>query len=148
VVANKKRVLGSKYLQNFENFQDVLEHRDVGIYSIKSKDDISVEQTNGVYVYKEGQIIGIYASVDGPVFILNDSEYLLKFDRLHFDIEEASMNERKFTISKDNVTIFELKYPKIEFVDYDPWSSEDDVDFFCWLVKMSKKDDFMREYSL
>jgi hypothetical protein len=148
VVANKKRVLKSIYLQNFDRFKDVLEHRDDGIYSIKSKDDIVVEETNGVYVDQDGQIIGIYASVDGPVFILNDSEYLLKSNKLEFDVEEASMNEKKFTINKDNIKIFELKYPKNEFVDYDPWSSEDDVDFFHWLVKMSKKKSFMREYSL
>lgn len=148
MVANKKRILKSIYLQNFEKFQDILEYRDAGSYSIKSKNDIVVEETNGVYVHKDDQIIGIYASVDGPVFILNDYEYLLKSDRLQFDTEEVSINERKFTVTKDDVTIFELKYPKVEFVDYDPWSTEDDVDFFCWLVKMSKKNVFMGEYSL
>lgn len=131
MVVSKKRVLNSIYLQNFEKFQDVLEHRDDGSYSVQSKNDIVVEETNGVYVFKDGQIIGIYASVDGPVFILDDHEYLIKSDRLQFDIEESSMSERKFTVIKDNFTIFELKYPKTEFVDYDPWSSEDDVDFFC-----------------
>lgn len=58
------------------------------------------------------------------------------------------MNERKFTIKKDNITIFELKYHRIEFVEYDPWSSEDDVDFFYWLAKASKKNDFIEKYSL
>lgn len=148
MVADKKRILKSIYLQDFDKFQDILEYRDAGRYSIKSKNDIVVEETNGVYVHKDDQIIGIYASVDGPVIILNENEYVQKIDKLKFDIEEASMNERKFTIIKDNVTIYELKYPKIEFVDYDPWSSEDDVDFFCWLVKMSKKNDFIEKYSL
>ncbi|MCP3872106.1 MAG: hypothetical protein GY699_02985 [Desulfobacteraceae bacterium] len=148
MVANKKRAMKSIYLQNFEKYQDVLEYRDDASYSIQSKNDIVVEETNGVYVYKDGKVIGIYSSIDGPVIIINDYRYIVRTDRLQFEIEELSMNERKFTITKNGVTIFELQYPKIQFVDFDPWSSEDDVDFFCWIVKMSKKNNFISEYSL
>lgn len=44
--------------------------------------------------------------------------------------------------------MFELRYPKIEFVDYDPWSSEDDGDFFEWLANISRKENFISEFSL
>ncbi len=148
MVAREERAVKTIYLQNFEKYQEVLAYHANGDYHIRSQIDVTEEKTKGTYVSKENTIIGIYASIDGPVVFLNHEKYYLKTDNLQFDIEERSDSRRKFKLTKSGVPIYEYTYPRTEFVDYDPWSSEDDVDFFSWLVKISQKDHFVMNYTL
>lgn len=119
-----------------------------GSHAVKRKDEVKVNKTEGAYINKANNLIGVYASKTGPVLIINDDQYVLKNGNWEFDAKRITSEENVFTPTKDGVSVFELIYPTIEFVDYDPWSSEDDVDFFLWLSKSANRYSYIDDFPL
>ena len=95
-------------------------------------------------------MIGVFASTKRPVLFHNNEQYVLNPDHYEiklFELEEIT-REKVFSVLKDGHEIINMKYPKVFGIDMDPWSSEEEIDFFFWIYKEYKKVDFYKYYTL
>lgn len=54
-------------------------------------------------------------------------------------------NEQNHITAKyDGKTLFDFDYPKHEYIDFDPWSAEEFIDFFLRLTNISRDQEFIQ----
>lgn len=148
MLTQAKRVLKNVYMQNFQLYKTVCEyHVDDGYYKEIHRDNMIYDKTNGVYVNTNGLIIGLYASNKGPVLVCNDKKFNLMHKNYELQVISKSEKTNNFVVKIDREEIISIEYPRIQYVDYDPWSSEEEVDFFSWLVKKQQEEDFYFRYT-
>ena len=58
------------------------------------------------------------------------------------DICEKNGNVMVFRLVINDAEIFNIEYEKVKFVNFDPWSDEEMVDFYRWLTNGQNEQKF------
>ena len=107
----------------------------------------------GFYVHVDREVVGVYATPDGPVCFHNQQRYQLVLGK--WDVTVTSADEydiikgcNTFTLVHEGQQAFTLSYDAPLHRYYDVWSATDeDVDFFLWLKGCVNDQQFHRVYT-
>lgn len=123
------------YLRNFSEY--------LKVFSVElckeltfSKKEVDEKETVGSYIIKNGDIFAIYFYAGEIHLVLQNEIYNLSNSKYTMELENLNDDARVFRLRNNGGVVKEVEYQREKYVDLDPWSSEDDVDFFAWLVKM------------
>lgn len=96
----------------------------------------------GSYYKNDDIFFAIYPSSEGPVMYYEGIEYLLKKD---LDIQlDIKGDKREFSIREYNIFI---EYNTSKYIEFDPWSDEEDIDLFYQIWKLYKTDEYYSKFT-
>lgn len=135
MVEEEKWPINTGVLKNFEEY--------LKVYNLKlknelvlSKEEMELLKPNGTYVFKQSEICAVmkvedvyYIRVKGQIIDIPIGKYFMK-------VVDLSDKTRRFILSDSSNILVELDYERQKYTNFDPWSEEDDLDFFAWLSKM------------
>lgn len=122
---------------------------DSGNYQIKTiKNIIPQNLGDGIFVTIEENLYALVKTVNGPMFIYNDLQFVLKKIRYEFYQKELSYGDSKrtcrFIFLNDGKEIVNIIYKKPP----GDWSFWDiDTDFFHWLVNFSHSAELINRWT-
>lgn len=120
---------------------------DSGNYQIKTIKNISHQNLgDGVFVTVEKNLYALVKTVDGPMFIYNDLQFVLKKINYEFCQEEIDKFKRicRFVFWNDGKELVNIIYEK----PTENWSFWDiDMDFFHWLVSFSHSTELISRWT-
>lgn len=123
-----------------------------GKYRIKDKYNTEPKDIgDGVFVIHNDNLYALAKTSDGPVFIYNDKQFILKNINYEFDhklIQNDNKNFKglcRFTFAADNEMIIDIVYEKPD-EDWSSWKM--DMDFFHWLVDFSHSPELIERWSI
>lgn len=104
------------------HFQDAAQtrHRGVEPYSLQEvrlTPDMNIEYTRGFYVHHNGDLIGIVATAEGPVFFHNQDKYLLQEGCYSFLLTEKKYGEHFLFRMAGGLCVKNLVYARSD----QPW---------------------------
>ena len=97
---------------------------------------------SGFYYEEDNLFFALFPTKNGPVMFYEGKEYILTKD-LHIRVIKNE-NEREFCIDEYNIFI---KYHTSQYIGFDVWSEEEDVDLFYQIEKMYKNDDYYKKFT-
>ena len=126
------------YLRNFEEY--------IKVFSLENCKEIvlikqEVDSLNiiGSYVIKKNEIIAYYFYQNEVIFVINNKLYNLSNSNYQLTVENIDDNKRMFKIITDNKIAEKFEYERQKYINFDPWSEEDDIDFFAWFTNFYNK---------
>lgn len=140
----EKRTVEPIYIKNHDEYNFVCEYFPyLGKFEEKSRNEIgNVEFIKGYYVKNKNDIIGLFSSKTGPIIFRNSKQYLLKPGKCKMEISEQIDDIMIFRLVINGVEAFSVEYEKPKFVNFDPWSDEEMVDFYLWLTNGQSEENF------
>lgn len=103
--------------------------------------------TRGYYVNVQDVLVGVYASPTGPVLFRNSVQYPMISGQCSCKVMEGKrMNV--FIFAEQGETRFMVEYPRVLFIDFDPWSSEEMLELFHWITNRHHEQRFYDFYTL
>ncbi|WP_196598135.1 hypothetical protein, partial [Pectinatus frisingensis] len=144
MVIEEKRTVEPIYIENYDEYNFVCKYfPSTGGFEEKSRDEIGgVEFKRGYYVKNKDNLVGLFSSKIGPIIFINSKQYLLELGKSKMDICEKNGNVMVFRLVINDVEIFNIEYEKVKFVNFDPWSDEEMVDFYRWLTNGQNEQKF------
>lgn len=132
--------------------------RIVCVYDINNRmykeivdENYNIKKDIGFYVKVNNNIVGVMESNRGPIFFINNQLYYLL--ECNYKFEQTNLNETKgnFKLIINEKVKEDITYNKPLYIDYDPWSSDKDVDFFQWICQsqenVTSKERFHKYYT-
>lgn len=120
----------------------------VKLFSIKNGCEIDYRREKlkakytGLYQRDDYNFIALYPTPEGPMIYYNNKEYPISKE-LHIYVKKDG-KDREFIIEEYGI---HMNYKESEYLDFDVWSTEMDVDL-CWRIsQLYKKDDFYKDYT-
>lgn len=101
------------------------------------------ESVNGCYYRNTELFFALYKSDDGPQMYYDGKVYSLH-QNLTIGVEKQE-KMRHFSIKEYGI---EIDYPTSEYIDWDPFSIEEDVDIFVLIANNYRKTEFYEQYTL
>lgn len=149
-MAQREGAGGMMILRNFDVFQRVLYYEEAQGKFEEIERTSEIKETDfsrGYYVNYHGDVIGVFASVEGPKFFLNGHIMMLGDRKLRVEVTSVS-NRNLATFYQGDNKLFDLSYPKATYIETDPYATEEMTDFYIWLQNSLGDEDFYRYYSL
>lgn len=106
-----------------------------------SKNAILKEFT-GSYHRDDKNFMALYPTTEGPVIYYGGIEYPIK-KNLHIYVKKNG-KDREFFINEYNIHIC---YKESEYLNWDVWSTEIDVDLYWKISQLYKNDGFYKKYT-
>ena len=127
------------YLTNFEVRYEVIKRNSDKVISLRKADDIIKlgKESSGYYVIKDDVFIAIYLSDENLIIQFNEKRYNLSEGLLEIKVSNCSDVIREFVLLEGNQPIESIKYKRQ--VEFDCWSTEDDLDLFAWILMRFKE---------
>ena len=136
MVTEEKRTVEPIYIKNHDEYKFVCKYfPSLGWFEEKLRDDIgAVDFNKGYYVKNKSDLIGMFSSEKGPIVFRNHEQYLLEPGKCKMELYESTMDVKVFRLVISGVEVFKVEYEKAKYVNFDPWSDEEMVDFYLWLT--------------
>ena len=97
----------------------------------------------GLFYRNENTFFALIRTIGGPVMFYKGKEYEVS-PELHIQLVRDG-KKRKFSIEEYGI---EIEYPTSKYLDFDPWSTEPDVDLFAQIELGYKTEAFYKKYTL
>ncbi|MGE5416711.1 MAG: hypothetical protein ACM3UZ_08110 [Acidobacteriota bacterium] len=129
----------------------------VGIYNIangefeeKLRSDLPdlKETWRGFYITNEKDILGLFASVQGPVFFVNNKMYLLSEKEWSFKIDALSDSKNIFHFYYGGIEEYSSSYTKPTDLSVHAYADEEFMDFYQWLLTKKDSKTFVSFYTV
>ncbi|PXV84109.1 hypothetical protein C8E03_1362 [Lachnotalea glycerini] len=128
-----------KYIMNMDKIKELCVYDvDTGKYDFKYNGDKLVKPNLGFFARVRDAVYGVTESQKGPVFFSNNKFYNLSEVNYEFEHENLDDKTGRFKLLIDNNVEIDVVYDKPKFTDFDPWNTEEDVDFFQWICQDQK----------
>ena len=101
-----------------------------------------VDEFSGVFYKTDDLFVGLFPTIEGPVFYHNNNLYPIRRD-LNIELVEGD-NSGEFRIPEYEI---DIKYDYSKFLGFDVWSNKEDVDIFFIIYSKYKTDSFYRQYT-
>lgn len=124
------------YINKMRHYPFVLEYQlEMGPIKqlLKTHLPADTEYNRGYYVEVNHVFIGLFSSKNGPVFFYDKKEYFLADENYTSEVQK-NPGEYIFSLKYKNEMCVEIIYPPAEDIDFDNWSTEENMDFFLWLT--------------
>ncbi|MET3120345.1 hypothetical protein AAKU64_004597 [Undibacterium sp. GrIS 1.8] len=144
--------MGKKvYLKNFDQHNLVLEYDNYdGSYKIISREFAKQKELNftfGIFVVVSSNVVGVFASPDGPIFFKNETRVLGSLESTEVKVS-TEPNIHYFSLWSNSQKIFDITYQDIDGIDSNPYDTkQEDVDMFSMLASATKKKQFFINYT-
>jgi hypothetical protein len=135
LVACEKWSINQGFLRNFSEYLKLFNIELCKEFTF-SKKEVDEQETVGIYIIKNGDIVAIYSYSGEIHLVLQNKIYNLSNSIYTMEVENLNDEARVFRLRNNEGVIKEVVYQREKHVDFDPWNNEDDVDFFAWLAKM------------
>lgn len=96
----------------------------------------------GLYFNDKQNFFAIYPSKNGPIMYYMQKEYLLN-KNLHISLKKMG-DWREFHIEEYNINI---KYRTSQYIGFDVWSEEEDVDLFYQIKQSYKHEEYYKKFT-
>lgn len=96
----------------------------------------------GLYFKDNNTFFALYPTENGPVMYYREKEYPLN-KTLHISLTKTE-NFREFCIEEYNICI---KYRISQYIGFDVWSNEEDVDLFYQIKQFYKDDEYYKKFT-
>ena len=97
---------------------------------------------SGLYYRHEDLFFALLKTKQGPTMYYREALYLVK-PELHIELV-CEENSRVFRVQEYSISI---SYPTSKYIDFDIWSTEDDVDLFAQIFHGYQTEDFYKRYT-
>lgn len=97
-------------------------------------DEADLAPRPGAFVDKEGEMVGVSPSADGPVFFRGDLRVLLVPGHTQATLTEVE-GETEFVLKIDSVEMVRFRFRSDPDEEFDPFTGERD-EFFDWLTDL------------
>jgi hypothetical protein len=101
-----------------------------------------INSFTGLYFSDENTFFALYPSPSGPQIYFNNMEYSIN-KNLSIELHKNGKN-RLFSIKDFGI---EINYLESQYMGFDVWSEEADVDLFYMLLQNYKTDEFYEGYT-
>lgn len=148
-MVKENKIMKHLFLRNYELASKTCHYDiDKGTFTELSSNQVEDSMVSrGFYALLNGTFVALFATEGGPGFLVNSSRYLLKKDS--FQVTFCSGEEKNsLEITIQNRKILSVSYDKSEYLDFDNWSTEEDVDFGAWLFDRHQNEQFITWYTL
>ena len=136
-----------KKIKSMDNISDVCIYDIDNLTCNEEADDIrEMDKSIGFYVKVGHQVIGVMESLRGPIFFNNERLYYLKEIEYCFSHRRLAEKRGNFQLIVNDEIKEDIIYDIPIYTDYDPWSAEEDVDFFQWLIKSTDGEEEIRRF--
>jgi len=127
-------------LKNYGIRESCLLNKKTGkkIFYIEKK----ISRFTGVYFKNDDNFFAIFPTSNGPIAYYKGEEYLINRD-LTIVVQKEGKN-RKFEIKEYNIVI---NYIEPQYIGFDAWSSEIDLDLFYMISQRYKKEEFYNQFT-
>jgi hypothetical protein len=135
------------WLQNYDKGRLVLEYDSATGKALEIAKDLAGATSRGYYVNSGHDVVGVYASPDGPIFFVNRDRYPMKEPT--FSVEHRhGIQEHRFTARCGGAPVLDALYPPRTDWGYDNWTADEEAaDWFLWLAGSVKQAQFYRYYT-
>lgn len=135
------------WLKNYDNARLVLEYDPATGKAMEVAKDLAGATSRGFYINSGHDVVGVYASPDGPIFFVNRDRYPMTDTA--FGVEHhPGAKEHRFTARRGGAPVFDVAYPPRTDWGHDNWSAdEESADWFLWLAGSAKQAQFYRYYT-
>lgn len=138
------------FLRNHDRHADVLRYDPAtGAHAELPRAELAegVTLARGFYVNVADEVVGVYASPEGPTAFKGATRYGLT--PAHEGTVESEGAQQRFTLWHAGEPLFSVHYPKPGGQVVDAWSDEEEMeDFFLWLASSLLTDNFHSYYKL
>lgn len=101
----------------------------------------------GCYVRHGDDFLGVIGTRNGPVLFVNDTIYPFSDSSWTPSIEKKG-TFNQFLIKENGNEVLRLNYSPSEVDELDPWSDEQSVDFYLWVVNKKQDDEFFEMWTV
>lgn len=134
------------------NFQDATQtgFRGVNPYSLKEimlTSDMKIDYCRGFYTQFKGDLLGIVATGDGPVFFYNQDKYLLQENAYSFLLQKKN-TENVFFFEWQGACVMQISYTPVLVKQGGKWVDDLIWDFFSWLTNAVRMKRFFNYYTV
>lgn len=99
------------------------------------------------YVRNDANVIGVYASLEGPICFYNTQRFRLADADCQVELNVGE-TENEFRLWWHRDAMVTVRYSPTPYRSYDAWSATDaDVDFFLWLAQSTRDDHFYKYFA-
>ncbi len=129
-----------EYITNFEVRYEIVSNKDSSKMSLLRDGNIQKlgRISYGYYVIKDGLFVAVYLSCDKAIIQINSKKYVLDDESYKLNVVDIDKNIREFSLVQNNQIVESIKYKRQ--IEFDCWSTEDDLDMFSWIKTWYKKD--------
>ncbi|HBF36151.1 MAG TPA: hypothetical protein DDW50_02395 [Firmicutes bacterium] len=115
----------------------------LSVRNVENPDDlwIGVAQQNGT------DIIGVFATDQGPVFFVNKQRYLLNGNEWDFSVKQKNTQNNTFRFVYNKVVVYEANYKRVTELGVHPYADEEFMDFYTWMTKKKISKTFIQYYT-
>ncbi len=106
-----------------------------------NKDKKQIPYFTGFYFKDENTFFALYPTENGPIIYYKENEYPLKKD-LHIYLNKKG-KIRTFCIKEYDIYI---EYKESQYIGFDVWSEEADVDLFFKITQCYRDDEFYKRF--
>lgn len=106
------------------------------------KDSKKIKGFTGLFFRDEENFFAIYPSDIGPILYYKGKDYQLKKE-LHIKLTKMD-KWREFLIEEYSIRI---KYQTSQYIGFDAWSEEKDVDLFYQIEQSYKNDEYYKKFT-
>lgn len=106
-----------------------------------NKDDKKVPYFTGYYFRDKATFFALYSTEKGPMMYYEGKEYRLKKE-LHISLVKKE-RWREFRIDEYDIHIV---YQSSQYIGFDVWSEEEDVDLFFQIEQFYKDDEYYKKF--
>lgn len=96
----------------------------------------------GLYFKDENTFFAVYPTEYGPIMYYEGKEYGLNKE-LHISVKKIG-EWREFNIQEYNIHI---KYRTSQYIGFDVWSKEEDVDLFYQIEQSYQKEEYYKKFT-
>lgn len=97
----------------------------------------------GHYFKNNNTFFALYPTKNGPMIFYQNKEY--QINKALSIIQKVDGKDRIFILSDYNI---EIHYVESHYLNWDVWSTEDDVDLFSKITHHYQEDSFYKRYTL
>jgi hypothetical protein len=140
------------YLQEHDTYNLIcLYNTATGHYEKRTRQELgldSIEDTwTGFAKYADDDVVGIFATNNGPVFFINGNMYHLKDNEWDFFVERGNDAINIFSFMYNGGKVYETRYKKVTCLDVHAFADEAFMDFFIWMSLHKESPTFMDYYT-
>ena len=138
------------YLNSYDLYREILEYdTETGKSRIIDRESCEVPLMQGTFTRQEAEVMGLFASPEGPVFILGKRRILGRFGEIQaFVVPAGDRGWLRFVLQSNDSIEFVFDYTERLGIGTNPYDNEpEDVDLAAWIAAQVRREAFFKLFT-
>jgi hypothetical protein len=148
-----KTLMNPIYLQENDTYNLICQYNTVtGHFEKKTRQELGLDSIEDAWTgfakYTDNDVVGVFASTNGPVFFINEKMYPLSENEWDFFVEPENDTINIFSFIYNGEKVYETRYKRVTCLDVHAFADEEFMDFFIWMSLKKKSPMFLTYYTV